>query len=66
MIPFLDLKRQHDALSNEIGQRINEVPEIGRYVLGEHVAAPEDSAHLLRAAYPVFYCRSGFVRPGIG
>lgn len=42
MIPFLDLKRQYEALRHEIGQRINEVLESGHYILGQHVKALEE------------------------
>lgn len=54
MIPFLDLKRQYEALRHEIDQRINEVLESGHYVLGQHVKAfEEEISDFLGARYAV-------------
>lgn len=54
MIPFLDLRRQYNALSEEIGQRVKEVLESGQYILGKNVVALEEEiSHFLGARHAV-------------
>ena len=43
MIPFIDLKAQHDAIEDEVASRIEHVLKHGQYILGPEVAELESS-----------------------
>lgn len=58
-IPFIDLKKQYQAIKPEIQARINRVLEHGQYIMGPEVKELEDKLAVFTGAKHCITCASG-------
>lgn len=58
-IPFIDLKSQYASLGEDIRQRINQVLDHGRYIMGPEVLELEERLGQLGGTRHVLSCSSG-------